>query len=338
MNKQEMIDLIRKVCRVRRLSIHTESCYLQWCLRFAAFIKGRSESSSEEKLRAFLEMLAPRSSASTQNQALNAVVFLYRDVLQKPLGQLGKWARAKRPRRLPSWLTSAEMEAMLREMPPFTRLMAEVSAGSGLRLAELLALRIKDIDLEAATITVHGGKGDKDRVTCLPRRCTPDLQRHIQKVRRLWDQDRARNAAPVYLPDGLERKFPSGGAEWPWFWMWPAREESRDPRTGIVRRHHVHENTLGKALKTAAQKAGIIKRVTAHTLRHSFATSMIMNGADVKVVQELMGHSSIETTAIYLHCLPALANRVVSPLDHRTNVVPFIAPSIAEPRRISRTA
>lgn len=333
MKKEEVIQKVRTVCRMRRLSLKTERCYLHWILRFARHIAGHSrDCSREEKVRSFLEVLAPRSAASTQNQALNAVVFFYRDVLAEPLGDLGRWAKAKRPKRLPVWLSAAEMGRLLSAMPPrSTKLMAELAYGSGLRLAELLQLRIKDLDFDAGLVTVRGGKGDKDRVTCLPRSISLRLQEHLMRCRALWEQDRARGAEPVQVPDGLERKYPNAGREWPWFWVWPAANESVDPRSGIRRRHHVHEHTLGKALQLAARKAGLGKRVKAHALRHSFATNLLANGASITQVQELLGHKSVETTQVYLHCIPQFARSVVSPLDVPAgNVVPFAAAGTAK--------
>lgn len=303
--------------------MHTEDCYAGWVARFCDHVRACSAESREERVRLFLEHLAPRSAASTQNQALNAIVFLYRDVIKEPLGDLGKWARAKRPKRLPTWLTHDEMLRVLDAMPPFTRLMAEVAYGSGLRIAELLALRVKDVDFDSRLVTVRGGKGDKDRVTCLPQTVAFKLRSHLERCRVLWEQDRERGAMPIHLPDGLERKFPNGGREWPWFWVWPAGNESCDPRTKAIRRHHIHEQTLGKALRTAARKAGLHKRVTAHTLRHSFATGLLTAGASITQVQELLGHTSVETTQVYLHCIPKFAQTITSPLDVRTNVVPF---------------
>lgn len=315
MNKTETLQRAHTVCRTRRLSRHTEASYCGWLERFLPFVQRHRDLPREERIRLYLEHLAPRTSAATQNQALNAIVFLYRDVLNQPLGELGKWARAKRPKRLPTCLTVAEMDRLLSVMSGGAKLMARFAFGTGLRLAELLALRIKDIDLEARLVTVHGGKGDKDRVTCLPESLVLDLQTHLMRVRAIYDADRASGAAPIYLPDGLERKFKNGGTEWPWFWLWPANSESTDPRTRIIRRHHVHEDTLGKALKTATRRCGLSKRVTVHTLRHSFATALISNGASINQVQELLGHSSVETTMVYLHCVPQFAQSVTSPLD-----------------------
>jgi len=315
MTLPEMLEQVRLVCRVRRLSRHTEDCYSGWIARFGAHVKTCGHLPREERVRTFLEKLAPRSAASTQNQALNAIVFLYRDVIKEPLGDLGKWARAKRPQRLPTWLSPQEMQRLLAVMPPGTRMMAELAYGSGLRVAELLALRIKDIDLDAYLVSVRGGKGDKDRITVLPRSLVHRLHAHLDRLRVIYERDRAAGANPIYLPDGLERKFPNGGREWPWFWLWPAASESTDPRSGIVRRHHVHEDTLGKALKLATQKAGLHKRVTAHTLRHSFATNLLAGGASITQVQELLGHNSVETTQVYLHCIPQFASTITSPLD-----------------------
>lgn len=339
MNKAELEQQIHVVCRMRRLSIHTERTYAEWIRRFGRFVQSCPQLSREEKLRSWLEQMAPHCSASTQNQALNAVVFLYRDVLQEPLGELGKWARAKRPKKLPVYLEMPEMSALLAALPSGARLMARFAFGTGLRLNELLSLRMKDVHLmsEHPTVDVRGGKGDKDRVVPLPRTLVMELHDHVQRMRVLYDEDRAACRPGVYLPDGLERKFPNGGKERPWFWLWPAKSESRDPETGIVRRHHVHEDTLGKALKVAARKAGIAKRVTAHTLRHSFATHLLAQGVDIRRIQEWLGHSSVETTMIYTHCVPRDSGDVISPLDALTQskVVPFEQPQHMRRERIA---
>lgn len=329
MNKTEILEQVRITCRMRRLSWHTEQSYAGWIARFGKFVL-RPEIQNlerEQRVAKYLEHLAPRSSASTQNQALNAIVFLYRDVLKQPLGDLGKWARARRPKKLPTWLSAAEMERLLACMSGGVKLMARFAYGSGVRIAELLHLRVKDIDLDAGLVTVRGGKGDKDRMTCLPKSLRMELEQHLRRIRVLFDRDRAANRPGIYLPDGLERKFPNGGREWPWFWLWPAAGESRDQRSGMVRRHHVHEDTLGKALKRASWKAGLHKRVTAHTLRHSFATALLTGGASITQVQELLGHNSVETTQVYLHCVPKFAESITSPLDAIAagKVVPFAA-------------
>lgn len=339
MNKTELEKQIHTVCRMRRLSIHTERTYADWIKRFGRFVQTCPQLSREEKLRSWLEQMAPHCSASTQNQALNAVVFLYRDVLQQPLGDLSKWARAKRPKKLPVYLEMPEMSALLAALPPGARLMARLAFGTGLRLNELLSLRMKDLHLmtDHPTVDVRGGKGDKDRIVPLPRTLIMELHEHVQRMRVLYDRDRAAGCPGVYLPDGLERKFPNGGKEWAWFWLWPAKGESRDPETGIVRRHHVHEDTLGKALKAATRKAGIAKRVTAHTLRHSFATHLLAQGVDIRRIQEWLGHNSVETTMIYTHCVPRESGDVISPLDALTErkIVPFAQP---QPMRRERSA
>lgn len=339
MTKVETLEQVRLVCRMRRLSRHTEDTYLGWIARFVEHVRTCAQAGREERVRLFLEKLAPRSSASTQNQALNAVVFLYRDVLKQPLGDLGKWALAKRPARLPTWLAPQEMQRLLECMMGGTKLMAEMAYGSGLRIAELINLRVKDVDLEACLITVRSGKGDKDRVTVLPRSLVMRLHEHLRRVRVLFDRDRSEARNPIYLPDGLERKFPNGGREWPWFWLWPAMNESTDSRSGIVRRHHVHEHTLGKALRIAARKVGLHKRVTAHTLRHSFATNLLAGGASITQVQELLGHNSVETTQVYLHCVPRFAESVTSPLDalHERKIVAFEQPEAVKSARAAFT-
>jgi len=318
MKLAEMLEQVRITCRMRRLSYHTETCYTAWISRFAQhIITCAPDTTREERVRSYLEKLAPRCSASTQNQALNAIVFLYRDVLKQPLADIGKWARAKRPARLPTWLAPDEMQRLLDAMPAGPRLMAQLAYGSGLRLAELLALRVKDIDVNACLITVRGGKGDKDRVTCLPRSLVFTLSAHFDRIRVIYNRDRAASAPPIYLPDHLARKYPNAGREWPWFWMFPAASESTDPRTGLHRRH---------ALKTAAHRIGLPKRITAHTLRHSFATNLLASGASITQVQELLGHNSVETTQVYLHCIPQFAATITSPLDTlpaASNVVPF---------------
>jgi integron integrase len=336
MTTTEAIKSVYDVCQVRRLSRHTANTYAHWIGRFCAHAKTQPAASSEEKIRTFLEGMSARSAAATQNQALNAVIFFYRDVLRQPIGSLGKWARAKRPSRLPSWLAPEEMRSLLEAMTGVPRLMASLAYGTGLRLAELLALRIKDVDLSAHLVTVRGGKGDKDRMTCLPLSLDLPLHHHLQCVRATYDRDRAAGRNAIYLPAGLERKFPNAGREWPWFWLFPALNESTDPETKIVRRHHLHEDTLGKALRVAAHKIGLSKRVTAQTLRHSFATNLLASGASITQVQELLGHTSVETTQVYLHCIPQFAKTITSPLDVAPKLLAF--PMRAVPSILSANA
>jgi len=212
MTKTEMDEQVRLVCRMRRLSRHTENTYAGWIARFGAHVKTCAHLTREERVRSYLEKLAPRCSASTQNQALNAIVFLYRDVLKQPLGDLGKWARAKRPARLPTWLSPQEMQRLLDVMPPGTRLMAELAYGSGLRIAELLAIRIKDIDLDAHLVTVRGGKGDKDRTVPLPAMLVEPLTAQLQQCKLTHQRDLANGYGEVYLPNAIERKYPNAAS------------------------------------------------------------------------------------------------------------------------------
>ena len=326
MKTADAIALVHKTCQLSRKSRHTALSYAGWVARYCEHLRTCGTGTSEQKVRSFLEELAPRCSAATQNQALCALVFFYKDCLMAPLGDLGKWAQAKRPERLPTWLSHREMCQVIDAMSGIPKLMASFAYGTGLRLAELLSLRIKDIDLDAHLVTVRGGKGDKDRMTCLPRSLDLPLHQHIQRVRATYDRDRSASANPIYIPSGLERKFPNAGREWPWFWLFPALSESTDPETKIIRRHHLHEDTLGKALKAAAYKIGLSKRITAHTLRHSFATNLLSSGASITQVQELLGHTSIETTQVYLHCIPQFAQTITSPLDAPCKVLEFPAP------------
>ena len=323
MKTSEAIALVHKTCQLARKSRHTASTYAGWVARYCEHAKRCPAGTSEDKLRTFLEALAPHCAAATQNQALNAVVFFYRDCLRTPLGDLGRWARAKRPERLPTWLSAEEMRLLLDNMSGVAKLMAAFAYGTGLRLAELLALRIKDVDMDGHLVTVRGGKGDKDRVTCLPHALDLPIRQHLQRVRVLYDRDRAAGRNAIYLPSGLERKYPNAGKEWPWFWMFPANSERTDPETKIVRRHHLHEDTLGKAIKAACYKCGMGKRVTAHTLRHSFATNLLASGASITQVQELLGHTSVETTQVYLHCIPQFAKTITSPLDVAPKLLAF---------------
>lgn len=287
-----------------------------WYFRFLKKRRDLVAADSEAKVQAYLSAMAPHCAAKTQNQRLCAIKRYYEQVLQKPLGDLGKWAYAKRPVRAPVWLNQSETQRLLGCIThPTVNLMARVCYGSGLRLMELMRLRIQHIDLEKRTLFILGGKGDKDRVVPLPASLIPDLASHIQRVHVLWQGDQANDHPPVQLPNDLERKYPNAGREWAWFWIWPGRNLSRDPETGIIRRHHAHENGFQKAIKSAAQRAGIGKRVKVHTLRHSFATHLIERGVAVTTVQKLLGHAHLETTSIYLHCLPNLITGTISPLD-----------------------
>jgi integron integrase len=317
--EQAIFDSMAVVSITRHESVHTAATYgaavvdyARWLLQRATALEGKS---SEDKVAAYLSTIAPHCAAKTQNMKLCALVRYYRDVLKRPLGELPAWTYAKVARRLPVCLTLDEMRRMLTLIQGTAQLMASVTYGAGLRLMETTGLRVHDVDLAQRTIVVRAGKGNKDRTVPLASSLVAPLARHLDRVRALWEGDARRGTPPVMLPDGLERKYPNAGRDWHWFWVFPGRDLSRDPATGTIRRHHVHRNCLGKVVATAARRAGIPKRVTVHTLRHSFATHQLQRGINIRQLQELMGHNSIETTQIYLHCLPSEINRAGSPLD-----------------------
>lgn len=317
--EQSIYDAMVRAVRVAGEAVRTGQTYGEAVVRYFRFLKSRRDlvaASSEAKVKAYLDHIAPHCAAKTQNQRLCAVKRYYEQVLGKPLGDLGKWAYAKRPVRAPVWLNQAETNRLIDCMPAGTlHLMARVCYGSGLRLMELIRLRQQHVDLEKRTLFILGGKGDKDRVVPLAVSVVADLAAHIQRVRALWQGDRAKGYPPVMLPNGLERKYPKAGDEWCWFWLWPGRNLSKDPESGVIRRHHTHENGFQKAIKAAAHRAGISKRVKVHTLRHSFATHLLERGVALTTIQRLLGHAHLETTSIYLHCLPHLVSGTVSPLD-----------------------
>jgi integron integrase len=306
------------VVRRRKYSYRTEQSYLVWIQQFARYL-GTDDlrAQSEVQITAFLDSLAlnEQLSASSQRQALNALVFLYREVFKQKLGNFSEYQRAKARTHLPVWLTREELQRFFAYLEPLTRLMAQVMYGSGLRLMELLRLRVKDLDLEQEILTVRGGKGDKDRFAPLAHAVVEPLRAHLREVLKLYEMDRAQDVAGVWLPDGLECKYPNAGKEWPWFWVWPDGGLSVDPRSGLVRRHHALERTFQIAVKTAARRAGLNKRITPHVLRHSFATHCLEKGYDIRTVQELLGHRDVSTTQIYTHVMQKPGLGVKSPLD-----------------------
>jgi integron integrase len=332
---QEVWEKVQAGARVRRLAYKTAQAYRDGVLVFHRWLQCHHElrsATSEEKVRAYLHDIAQTRSASTQNQRLNALLFWYAACLNRPLGDLGKWARAQVPKRLPVWLTENEVQRLLAQLSGTWELMARICYGSGLRLMELMRLRVQHIDMEKRTVFVLGGKGDKDRVTILPASVVPMLAAHLERVRGLWECDRDEKQPPVFVPNGLEVKYPRAGAEWPWFWVFPSRSVSRDPQTGNVRRHHVHEDCFGRVIKSAAMRARIGKRVKVHTLRHSFATHLVDAGTPLPKVQALLGHYHLETTSIYLHCAPREIASVQSPLDRRAGDLlhfPQLVPVVA---------
>jgi len=272
-----------------------------------------------EEIRAFLTHLAvhDRVAASTQNVALNALLFLYRHVLKQEFPSLDNLERAKRPRRVPTVFTREEVGAVLAQLTGMNHLMASLLYGAGLRLMECLRLRVKDLDFAYHQITVRGGKGEQDRITMLPRAIEQPLQHHLARVKLLHEADVLEGYGAVYLPYAFDRKEPSAGTSWLWQYVFPATKRSLDPRSGAERRHHVAASVLQKAIKDAIRRAGIAKRGSCHTLRHSFATHLLIDGYDIRTVQELLGHKDVSTTMVYTHVLQRGAKSVRSPLDLR---------------------
>jgi integron integrase len=256
-----------------------------------------------------------RVSVATQSQALNAVVFLFREVLKRDPGDFSDFARARRGRQVPTVLTQAECKRLFDELSETYKLMAELMYASGLRLTELLRLRIKDVDLERLQLSVQFGKGDKSRLTMIPLKLEPALRAHRERVRELFVKDRAALLPGVELPEALQRKWPKAGEKFIWFWFFPSRNLMRDHRSGIIRRHHVLDVTFQKAIREAAGKAQFDKRVSPHTLRHSFATHLLSSGTGIRDVQDLLGHADISTTQIYLHTAKQTGVGIRSPLD-----------------------
>lgn len=317
-------EAVRRMLRLRHYSYRTEQTYLDWATRLVRFHGGRPpEDLDEGAIKGFLDHLAVRQrvSAGTQRQALNALVFLFREVLGRELGDFSDYERAAVKTRLPVVLTRQEVGGLFDRMEGTSRLMARLMYGSGLRLMELIRLRVKDVDLERLQLSVRGGKGDQDRMTTLPQKLVEDLRRHLVRIEGLFQEDRRAGLAPVYLPPALARKYPGAGREWSWQWVWPSREVSVDPRAEataggpVLRRHHVQERSLQIAIKRAALAAGLRKLVTPHTLRHCFATHLLEAGTDIRTVQDLLGHKDVATTQIYTHVMTKPGIGVRSPLD-----------------------
>jgi len=311
-------ERMRDALRLRHRSLSTEKTYLIWLRSFRTFVAEKQPEQLEGRdLQDFLSHLAveKKVSPSTQNQALNAIVFLYRNVLDKNIEQELSAVRAKQRRRLPVVLTIKEIQSIFDQLSGTSKLLAMLIYGAGLRLQECLQLRVKDIDLEQSLLIIRSGKGDKDRRTVLPEALKNDLINHLSEIRSVYDQDRKEGITGVWLPGALEKKYPNAGKEWGWFWLFPSKSFSIDPRRNIVRRHHVHPSFLQKAFKVAVGKAGITKQASVHTLRHSFATHLLEKGYDIRTIQELLGHKNLQTTMIYTHIASKKVLGVKSPLD-----------------------
>lgn len=314
---KKLLDQVRDALHLKHYSIRTENSYVDWIRRYILFHgKRHPNEMGAPEVETFLTHLAVNENvaASTQNQALSALLFLYRGVLKKDLGPIDA-LRAKKPKRLPTVLTKEEVRRVLDHLSGTHQLMAKLLYGSGLRLMECVRLRVKDLDFAQRAIIVRDGKGAEDRVTMLPDSLIAPLQAHLQRVKRLHEEDLAKGCGAVYLPHALERKYPNANREWAWQYVFPSDRLSVDPRSGVVRRHHVDESGLQKAVRQAAKLADIPKPVTPHTFRHSFATHLLENGYDIRTVQELLGHKDVRTTMIYTHVLNRGGLAVRSPLD-----------------------
>ncbi|MBM3123290.1 MAG: integron integrase [Chloroflexi bacterium] len=314
----QLLDQVRGTLRRRHYSLRTETTYLHWVRRYIVFHhKQHPADLGTADLESFLTSLAVNDhvSAATQNQALSALLFLYRNVLHIDLDLPTASIRALRTRRLPTVLTRDEVHAVLACLTGPHQLMARLLYGSGLRLMECLRLRIKDVDFAQRRILVRQGKGAKDRVTMLPESLVPPLLDHLQHIQRLHRRDRTAGSGHVGLPDALPRKLPAAPTDWIWQYVFPSANLSVDPHTGHIGRHHLSPAGLQRAVHQAAQLAGINKRVTCHTFRHSFATHLLENGYDIRTVQELLGHRDVKTTMIYTHVLNRGGLAVRSPLD-----------------------
>ena len=313
----EAVAQMKKLLRLRHYAYRTEQTYVEWVERYIKYAKNQGlEWIEPGSVRAFLSHLAlqRKVASSTQNQALSAVLFLFRDTLKIDVGEVNA-VRAKRGPKLPVVLAVEEVRVVLAETCGTAGLMLRLIYGGGLRISDALRLRVQDLDFKNELLFVRAGKGDKDRTTILPERLYEDLKDHLKKVRALHDQDLVKGFGAVYLPNALAYKYPNAPREWKWQYVFPAKNLSVDPRSGTTRRHHVSDSMLQSAMKRAVTAAGIHKHVTVHTLRHSFATHLLMTGTNIREVQELLGHKNVETTMIYTHVMREMGNKPQSPLD-----------------------
>jgi len=318
MAERKLLDQVSDVARLRHLSLRTEETYRAWIKRFILFHgKRHPRDLDAEAVRSFLTHLAvkERVAASTQNQAFNALLFLYRQVLKLEPPNIDGVERARQSKNLPVVFTKEEANAVIAHLKGENRLIASLLYGSGLRIMEAVRLRVKDLDLSRNEITVRDGKGERDRLTMLPQSLKPALSVQIDAAERLHDEDLKRGGGEVYLPYALERKYKNAAKELSWQYLFPAGKHSTDPRSGKMRRHHVSEQNVQRAVKLALRAAGVKKNGTCHAFRHSFATHLLEDGYDIRTVQELLGHKDVRTTMIYTHVLNRGGKGVRSPLD-----------------------
>ncbi len=321
--KLRLREQFAEVCRFKHFSLRTEEEYWGWIKRFLVFHRSapgiwrHPRDMGADEVARFLSHLASerKVSASTQNVALNALVFLYGQVLHKGLGAFGEFARAKRPKRLPVVLARDEVNQLFAAMDGTHKLMAQLLYGTGMRLIELLRLRVKDVDFERNQIIVRSGKGGKDRVTVLPDKLKLELQRYLAEVRSQHQKDLADGLSWAELPDGIGKKYPNAEKEWAWQWVFPSATRSTQPQTGRLGRHHTAETGLQRSVKEAFSKTSIGKLASCHSLRHSFATHLLESGYDLRTLQDLLGHKDVSTTQIYTHVMAKPGLGVRSPLD-----------------------
>jgi integron integrase len=318
--KTKLLDRAREIMRLRHYSIRTERSYINWMRRYILFHdKRHPQDMGPAEIEAFLTHLAVQGKVarSTQNQAFNALLFLYREVLGISLDDAGINAmRAHKKGTLPIVLTKDEVRRVIMATTGVHQLIAKFLYGSGLRLIECLRLRVQDLDFSLREVTVREGKGDKDRLTLFPETVHAVMRDHLERVRIVHEKDLADGYGRVYLPHALARKYPNAEREWRWQYVFPADRLSQDPRSDDIRRHHIHEKAVQRAVHNAVKQTGVVKRATPHTLRHSFATHLLLDGCDIRTVQELLGHHDVSTTMIYTHVLREQGfQRVKSPLD-----------------------
>ena len=313
-----LLDRVREEIRKRHYSLRTEEAYVAWIRRFVSFHGFRHPAEmGEADVEKFLSHLAVslEVAPSTQNQALGALLFLFRDVLRIRLDWLDNVIRAKKPNRLPVVLTRQEVQAVMAHLFGPKWIAAMLLYGAGLRLMECLQLRVKDIDFGYRQITVRGGKGNRDRITVLPAAAETRLRNHLEEIRRQHEEDLKNDGGYVRLPSALAGKYPGAAREWGWQWVFPAYRPYKDNETGHLYRHHLFETVLQKAVRDAAIRSRIPKRISCHTMRHSFATHLLEDGYDIRTIQELLGHRDVSTTMIYTHVLNRGGRCVRSPAD-----------------------
>ena len=317
---RKILDEVRDVMRLHHYSIHTERTSSEWIKKYVHFHGMNSHDDlkdGEKKIEAFLTHLAVNKNLApaTQNQAMNALVFLYKKVLKNQLDEKINAERATKKVNVPVVMTREETAKVITMMEGTTQLAVKLMYGSGLRMSETIRLRMQEIDYNMKTITVRSGKGVRDRITTFPSSIIPFLQSHLAKVKAIHENDLALGHGKVYMPHALERKYPNAAREWGWQYVFPARNLSTDLRSDVIRRHHIDPSVINKAIKVAVRKAGLAKRISAHTFRHSFATHLLQRGTDIRTIQALLGHKDVSTTMIYTHVLQQGGQGVPSPLD-----------------------